>query len=95
MNEAIRIAIEKGGYEMPERNSGDRYGSGSEDDISKALLDPLFWQALGKARGWSIRENDRRGQEKGINEWLYHWHRFIDSLAAGEDVDLFFNDLLK
>lgn len=67
------------------------------------FLDPLFWQALGKARGW--------GEEKRVvAEWNgntghigaqfytdaeYVWHRFIDHLAEGEDAESFFADLIK
>lgn len=82
--------------------------------IPEVLLDPLFWQALGKAEGWSKRvcrgcgstekpiEGDyhlicpkcNRGGENRIDNWLYHWHSFIDHLAEGKDIDSFFKDLL-
>jgi hypothetical protein len=41
MEEAIKLAIEKGGYKQwhPEWHHSD-------------VLDPLFWQALGRALGW-------------------------------------------
>lgn len=47
MNEAIKLAIEKGGYEAVEFPIGhnDKYYK------EKIALDPLFWQALGKALG--------------------------------------------
>lgn len=46
----------------------------------QALLDPSFWQAVGKTRGWN----------EGMNEnhsWFYYWHHFIDHLADGLSVD--------
>lgn len=60
------------------------------------LLDPLFWQALGKAMGWyswvhghvtdSMSYHPECGQ--------CHWHRFIDHLAEGKPTESFFADLL-
>lgn len=74
-------------------------------------LDPLFWQALGKALGWRrklIREgyseeksgrswfvNDDVYADEKIPEWHYQMHRFIDHLAEGKDAESFFNELLK
>jgi hypothetical protein len=46
--------------------------------ISQILLDPTFWQALGKARGW------------GNLEWLIRWHGLIDHLAAERRIETFF-----
>ena len=61
-----------------------------------AVLDPQFWQALGKAEGW-----EKVGSAitfsaffKG-NTWKNCWHSFIDHLAEGGNVDEFFNKLLK
>ena len=45
-------------------------------------IDPAFWKALGKARSW---------QDTGA--WLFHWHRFIDHIAFGKDVESFFSNL--
>lgn len=54
----------------------------------EALLDPLFWQSLGKAEGW----NDVNFEH--TPEWERHWHGFIDHLIAGKDTDSFFDNLL-
>lgn len=77
----------------------------------KVALDPLFWQALGKAEGWRSFY-DEKGMPRihttqgwfpdtkdfgsGYDEmmWQAHWHRFIDHLAEGKDVDSFFKELL-
>lgn len=75
------------------------------------LLDPLFWQALGKAEGWQKEPYlcpDCRviGTGKGnhMNEckikdrkhdWQTYWHSFIDHLANNGSIDEFFNNLLK
>ncbi len=50
MKEAIQKAIE-GGWET-KHNFNDWGGEIMSDFANEALLDPLFWQALGKALGW-------------------------------------------
>ncbi|MGZ3411066.1 MAG: hypothetical protein ACXWKA_12060 [Xanthobacteraceae bacterium] len=61
---------------------------------SDVFLDPVFWQALGRARGWTTDEDGKywRGTlaEWKANYWKTHWHNFIDQLAAGEDAESFF-----
>lgn len=50
------------------------------------FLDPLFWQAVGKTRGWSPDLGDwRRG--KNFSNWKDYWHQFIDHLAEGDDYE--------
>lgn len=61
------------------------------------FLDPLFWQALGKAEGWVFCNCG--GDEEGKclyrgESWIYHWHRFIDHLTNGGKPDEFFEKLL-
>jgi hypothetical protein len=61
------------------------------------LLDPIFWQALGKARGWRRTEPDEPGfGEITYTDWLCRWHDFIDVLSASptqEQVELFWTNL--
>jgi hypothetical protein len=80
--------------------------------VESTLLDPLFWQCLGKALGWGEKicpncgtryvegavicgETQTCFPEKYYLKvgWLYHWHRFIDHLAEGKSVEVFFRDL--
>lgn len=85
MKEAISRAIE-GGYEDASISpTGVVY-----PNENRVLLDPLFWQCLGKALGWdagnySEDENSYKG------EWEKVWHRFINHLAEGKSADEFFN----
>lgn len=60
-------------------------------DSNDFLLDPLFWQALGKAEGWSDIPSDFYHCD---THWQFQWHSFIDHLASGKDVDSFFTNLL-
>lgn len=73
-----------------------------------AVLDPTFWQALGKAEGW--KESDAyhmKGylkqhpdgsvtthMQQVIDQWQTAMHRFIDHLIDGKDIDSFFLNLL-
>lgn len=60
----------------------------------RAVLDPTFWQALGKAEGWKkLHYEDMEGNYDEC--WQCHWHSFIDHLASGKDADSFFKALLK
>lgn len=59
-----------------------------EGHIARTLLNPLAWQAVGKAEGgkWSRQENgyDFSSQQWGaceIPHWKYQMHRMIDHLA--------------
>jgi hypothetical protein len=100
MNEAIKKAIE-GGYKDPRLKRDDtiRNPERAANNVwysSEAfvMLDPLFWQALGKAMGWESKVFICPGHKKE-EMWFYHWHRFIDHLAEGKDADSFFKELLK
>jgi hypothetical protein len=60
------------------------------------LLAPLFWQSLGKAMGWADSvwgTIGKDGNENGKRNWLVEWHDFIDHLAAGKDINSFFETL--
>lgn len=67
--------------------------------INDALLDPLFWQALGKAEGWEQDFGETcplcEVEVYEGTEWEYHWHRFINHLTQGKDIDSFFTNLLQ
>lgn len=66
-----------------------------ESLVCRSLLDPAFWQSLGKALGWKqVYErclND--GSKSQAREWVYQWHRFIDHLVQGKDAESFFHSL--
>lgn len=108
MENAIKKAIE-GGYKnglMPSKFTdkysfwGDVISKSSENFMfyySEILLDPTFWQALGKAEGWAmtIFETDTMGSPIGKIYWLRYWHLFIDHIAVEKDIDSFFTNLLS
>ncbi len=96
MEQAIKKAIQEGGY-------GKRNYRWNDDTIEERnlpflekeeiLLDPLFWQALGKAEGWEKDGSDT--YFSNWTSWQYYWHRFIDHLAEGKSADSFFEELLS
>jgi hypothetical protein len=66
---------------------------------SDVFLDPAFWQALGRARRWTIDDDFKHWQgtitEWKARYWKTHWHNFIDHLAMGNDSESFFEQLAK
>jgi hypothetical protein len=67
----------------------------------ETFLDPQFWQALGRALGWSeacaLAMSCRHGAEEGQSfrgsYWMYQWHCFIQALADGNPPAAFFAHL--
>lgn len=105
LQQAIQKAIE-GGYELKQNNSF----FSDPKDLSKigiythiVVLDPLFWQSLGKSLGWDKLVKVIDGKEWNVGKygllpefvWKGEWHRFIDHLAEGKTAESYFNDLLK
>jgi hypothetical protein len=55
--------------------------------LNDFILDPLFWQSLGKALGW-----DRRGEtgEYNFERACYGYaHEYIDLILNSKDIDTF------
>lgn len=104
MKEAIQKAIEGGWH--PTYLTLPHLSKFRTD--KEVLLDPLFWQALGKSLGWSAsKEFETRIAKSTCSkcgdtrvtmqwaEWQYHWHDFIAHLADGGNIDDFFTTLLE
>ncbi len=90
---AIRDAVEKGGYRRVDCDVvGDLDYYLENTGCSEIFLDPAFWQALDRARGWEDAK-DEIFHGVARSGWYWHWHRFIDHLAANKDAESFFADL--
>ena len=81
VHQAIRAAVEKGGYryrwwKVNDLESNEGYNGFQLRALSEHFQDPDFWKALATARRW-----------EDVNAWRFHWHRFIDHLADGGDVE--------
>jgi len=69
--------------------------------VEETFLDPAFWHALGRAMRWNHEVMTVHAVEHGRptivtragQQWLYHWHRFIDHLAEGKTPEAFFASL--
>ena len=99
MEKAIKKAIE-GGYERKNGSFSLPMKLNDEFDIweydnNTILLDPLFWQALGKTEGWDENETHWQGGDFVGKQSIFEWHNFIDHIAQGKEIDEFFNKLLK
>lgn len=107
MEEAIRTAIEKGGYK--DQLWPEAYESLAVQNM--VALDPLFWQALGRALG---REDSKCSSKcgsvypeyvngcvrcgKGIDpdpNMLYHALRYFELKLTRGDEEKFWKQLLK
>lgn len=106
MNEAIKLAIEKGGYK-DERvdlgSDGNLYifsGRFYENELENRLvLNPLFWQALGKALGMEkVLQMARPGG--GYNParnrawWKYTALEYFNLVLTGGNTEKFWKELL-
>jgi hypothetical protein len=110
MEKAIKLAIEGGWNGDSSRIAINGAGVGVHYNNNETVLDPLFWQCLGKAMGEDILPDKARVtmyQYDGVSKdpievkvapmtvWRAQMHHFIDHLAEGKDAESFFNDLLK
>jgi len=91
----IEKAIE-GGFKQNEQ-SAEHYLSDAE-----IVLMPTFWQALGKALGWTNSLRCPLGDcgkpftklKYGMEGWMNFAHRFYDLILTGGDTERFWSDLL-
>lgn len=65
-----------------------------EYPVERFVLDPTFWQCLGKIEGWGTKMISIEGVRQR-NTWDKYFHFFIDHLIEGKDVNSFFEQLLK
>lgn len=89
IQQIIEKAIE-GGFYIPPTKEGWK----ANVDFQFALLNPLFWQSLGKSLGWYFKKEEWESYPP-MFEWQWHWHSFIDHLAEGKDAESFFKELLS
>src|SRR5947208_10657461 len=116
IQEALNTAVE-GGYHIRGSDGMDTDYEGATNDYSawtrkdnessflvpteETFLDPQFWQALGRALGWSeaceLAISCVHGEEECQScrgyYWMYQWHCFIQALADGNTPEAFFAHL--
>jgi hypothetical protein len=68
-----------------------------EKNMPNYLTDPLFWQALGKARGWRTYDKttyDKRMVNRGMmDEWNRHARDWFETRMSGGDEKKFWEQL--
>lgn len=113
IQDAIDNAVE-GGYHIYGSDGMDTDYGGATKDYSawtrkdnessfivpteETFLDPKFWQALGRALGWSevcdlaitCTHGTEEGQRYRGYYWMFQWLRFIQALADGHTPEAFF-----
>jgi hypothetical protein len=113
IQEAIEKSVDDG-YHIYGSDGMDTYYEGATNDYSawtrkdnassfmvpteETFLDPQFWQALGRALGWSevcdlailCGRGEDEGQKSRGYYWMYQWHCFIQALADGHTPAGFF-----
>lgn len=69
--------------------------------LSDVVLDPLFWQALGKALGWKLKvlviwdwNATWTATVTEMETWRWYAHQYFDLLLTGGDQDKFWKELL-
>ena len=90
IEKSLALAVE-GGYELKrsDRTSLNEQMAYLSINPDQVLLDPLFWQALGKSMGWYVNMRCNIKHTKGYKGTctMSVWHHFIDSLAEGKTVE--------
>jgi hypothetical protein len=60
-------------------------------NLCKVILDPSFWQCLGKAIGW---EGEDMYQSLTMSAYMAYWHRLIDHISEGGTIEKYFEELV-
>ncbi len=70
-----------------------------EREKCNCLIDPLFWQALGKSLGWKESKfysyDGIHTTGESMSEAQWYSRSFWNHIWEGKDADSFFNNLLK
>lgn len=96
MNEAIKLAIEKGGYEGY-KLIGNTFVQNNPyiQSLKEITLDPLFWQALGKALGWKGNQSSSFSKIQIRERWLKIALLYTETVLTGGDTEELWKELLK
>jgi len=101
MEQAIKKAIE-GGYKGGKWNTItkeyclDFFELNNRHKIMYSyLVDPLFWECLGKALGWKQQDKIKEFGDFFNYDYRDYMHSFIDHIADKGTPDDFFNKLLN
>jgi len=86
MKQVIEKARE-GGWDGSDEYGGEYTMDDYLESIEKIVLDPKFWEALGKVEGWDESDEDAQpGWKEKMNGLTPH-------IIEGGDIDSYFNRL--
>jgi len=106
MKKAIKLAIEKGGYDSNPtgynklKADSPRY---TDRQRNSCVLDPEFWRSLGKALGWkdTFFKWEIWNKEEGlpgytnIHNWERHALDYMHLVFTDGDTEKFWKELIK
>ena len=104
--QAIEKAIEGGWHSELGLDGVNEYGAYFNDGLyhyrpQEIALDPSFWQALGKALGWTDYSEEHytdsrdRTYSRTHKTWWLNASRFYDLILTGGDTDAFWRGVLE
>ena len=96
IEQAIQKAIESGFPIYGKTDVGFFEEFSPVDWAYEFLLDPEFWQSLGKAMGWAEKQcvcNGYSSQCACDPQWLNQQHELIDHIADGGTIESYFEKL--
>ena len=89
--DAIEQAYKEGGYDP---NWNVKALRAFPELILRALTDPLFWQALGKARGWDGSTWGNGNKDVRYQDgWFYFSHQWFSNRMVGDEEAKFWESL--
>ena len=89
-NEAVNKAIKN----AQEHGLKPREITLGETWVSAVILMPQFWQSLAESLGYEPIGREREEVNGEYDEWILMWHRCVDHLIDGGDLNSFFESLV-
>lgn len=62
-----------------------------KENWQKVALDPTFWMALGKAKGWPEKNTNFKLQPK----WLVKAYEVVGLILTGQPTEAYWNDIIN
>lgn len=99
--QAVNLAISKGNYNGEHLPFDHdimflyQWLESGERPLDAVILDPLFWQALGKALGWYTGHENISLAEYDNKNWKSKAHEYFELKLTGGDEEKFWKELIN